>query len=276
MSVDDVEHTLFVCRQVNLYRVPPKATAGGHKSGEWKVADKIFTGRLKLTAKGEAAEVRLEDSDTGDLFAMCPVPHGQRDIAVEPASDSSRNFVLRVVDPVSKRHAFLGLGFSERHEAFDFNVALSDHEKHMQRAKEVSSAASSAASGSSMAPAIAQSDAAALYKKQDLSLKEGQTIKIAMKRPSSAEGGGMLASLGGGSKGTGGSAVLKPLAPPPSYTPTQGQQGQQSGGAQQSQGSNSHSLLGNDFSDFAGAPAPAASQPQSKQSPATPSSWATF
>lgn len=64
MSVDDVEHTLFVCRQVNLYRVPPKATAGGHKSGEWKVADKIFTGRLKLTAKGEAAEVRLEDSET--------------------------------------------------------------------------------------------------------------------------------------------------------------------------------------------------------------------
>ena len=63
MSIDDVEHTLFVCRQVNLYRVPPKATAGGHKSGEWKVADKIFAGRLKVTASGDAAEVRLEDSD---------------------------------------------------------------------------------------------------------------------------------------------------------------------------------------------------------------------
>ena len=63
MASDDVEHTLFVCRQVNLYRVPPKATAGGHKSGEWKVADKIFTGRLKVTARGDAAEVRLEDSD---------------------------------------------------------------------------------------------------------------------------------------------------------------------------------------------------------------------
>lgn len=32
-----------------------------------------------------------------------------------------------------------------------------------------------------MAPAIAQSDAAALYKKQDLSLKEGQTIKYGCK-----------------------------------------------------------------------------------------------
>ena len=55
----------------------------------------------------------------------------------------------------------------------------SDHEKHSQRAKEVTSAASSAASGTSIAPSIAQSDAATLYKKQDLSLKEGQTIKYA-------------------------------------------------------------------------------------------------
>lgn len=270
MSADDIEHTLFVCRQVNLYRVPPKATAGGHKSGEWKVADKIFTGRLKVTAKGEAAEVRLEDAESGDLFAMCPVPIGQRDIAVEPASDSSRNFVLRVVDPASKRHAFLGLGFSERHEAFDFNVALSDHEKHAQRAKEVTSAASSAASGSSMAPSIAQSDAATLYKKQDLSLKEGQTIKIAMKRPGSAEGNGLFANLGSSSKSSGGPAVLKPLAPPPSHTPSQGVQSQQAAGATQWQNSNT---LGNDFGDFAAAPS---SQPKDKQASATPSSWATF
>lgn len=271
MSADDIEHTLFVCRQVSLYRVPPKATAGGHKSGEWKVADKIFTGRLKVTAKGEAAEVRLEDADSGDLFAMCPVPIGQRDIAVEPASDSSRNFVLRVVDPASKRHAFLGLGFQERHEAFDFNVALSDHEKQVQRAKDVTSAANSAASGNAIAPSIAQSDAATLYKKQDLSLKEGQTIKINMKRPGSAEGAGLFANLGG--KGSGGPVVLKPLAPPPSYTPPQGQQPQQVSGGQQWQGSNSSSPLGNDFSDFTSA---SSSQPQDKQDSATPSSWATF
>lgn len=64
----------------------------------------------------------------------------------------------------------------------DMNCLLlqSDHEKQVQRAKEVKVAASSAASGSSIAPNLAQSDAATLYRKQDLSLKEGQTIKYGM------------------------------------------------------------------------------------------------
>jgi hypothetical protein len=32
--------------------------------------------------------------------------------------------VLRVVDPESGRHAFLGLGFDDRGDAFDFTAAL--------------------------------------------------------------------------------------------------------------------------------------------------------
>lgn len=46
--------------------------------------------------------------------------------------DSSRYFVLRIEDGTGK-HAFVGLGFAERNEAFDFNVALSDHEKYVKR-----------------------------------------------------------------------------------------------------------------------------------------------
>ena len=66
----------------------------------------------------------LESSCSGELFAMCPVPLGQREAAVEPASDSSRYFVLRLVDGQTKRHAFIGMGFADRSDAFDFNVAL--------------------------------------------------------------------------------------------------------------------------------------------------------
>lgn len=43
--------------------------------------------------------------------------------------------MLKIEDGNGK-HAFIGLGFNERNEAFDFNVALSDHEKHVRRENE--------------------------------------------------------------------------------------------------------------------------------------------
>jgi hypothetical protein len=80
---------------------------------------------------------RLEDNNTGELFAACPVQAGKREASVESVSDSSRYFVLRISDGAGK-HAFIGVGFTERNEAFDFNVALSDHEKWTLRETEKS------------------------------------------------------------------------------------------------------------------------------------------
>lgn len=45
----------------------------------------------------------------GELFAECPVPVDKPLVtAVEPVIDSSRYFVLRIVDRDSQRHAFIG------------------------------------------------------------------------------------------------------------------------------------------------------------------------
>eukprot|EP00878_Enallax_costatus_P008774 GHUV01009172.1.p1 GENE.GHUV01009172.1~~GHUV01009172.1.p1 ORF type:complete len:212 (+),score=38.14 GHUV01009172.1:1127-1762(+) len=178
-----VEHTLYVNRSVKVYRIPPRPAAGGHRSGEWRVADEIWTGRLRMISVGSNVEIQLEDVNSGELFAVCPFTPATQAVAVEPAADSSRYFVLRVEDPATKRHAFLGLGFSERGEAFDFNAAMADHARHCQR-ETIAQTAAAAPDGSSpvgsSVTAAANCDPAfaALYKDPgDLSLKEGQTIR---------------------------------------------------------------------------------------------------
>lgn len=132
---EPLEHTLLVVREVSVYKIPPRGTSGGYKCGEWLQSDKIWTGRLRVISLKDMCEVRLEDSNTGELFAACPVLPGKRDVTVENVVDSSRYFVLRIDDGRGK-HAFIGLGFAERNEAFDFNVALSDHEKYVKREAE--------------------------------------------------------------------------------------------------------------------------------------------
>lgn len=126
------EHTLLVVREVSVYKIPPRTTSGGYKCGEWLQSDKIWSGRIRVVSRRDRCEIRLEDPNSGDLFAACFVYPGQRESSVEPVLDSSRYFVLKIEDGHGK-HAFIGLGFAERNEAFDFNVALSDHEKYVRR-----------------------------------------------------------------------------------------------------------------------------------------------
>ncbi|KAJ8639239.1 hypothetical protein MRB53_015933 [Persea americana] len=200
---DAFEHTLLVVREVSVYKIPPRSTSGGYKCGEWLQSDKIWSGRLRVVSCKERCEIRLEDPNSGELFAACFVLPGQRENSVETVLDSSRYFVLKIEDGAGK-HAFIGLGFAERNEAFDFNVALSDHEKYVKREHEKETGDATDDSQIDIHPAV------------NHRLKEGETIRINVKnKPSSGTGMLSAAGLSGGT-----TATKKPsaLAPPPSGT----------------------------------------------------------
>lgn len=95
--------------------------------------------------------------DKNHVFAICQVTD---DASVERTLDSGRYFVLKITNQQG-RHAFIGIAFNERNDAFDFNVALSEFKNELER-EEKASKIFSPASG----PPI------------DLSIKEGEKIKI--------------------------------------------------------------------------------------------------
>ena len=72
----EVEQTLFRCPEVDVFKVPPRNAAGGVRSGEWRLADRIFTGRLRVVGiAGERLEVRLEDTLRSGREAATSLPH---------------------------------------------------------------------------------------------------------------------------------------------------------------------------------------------------------
>ncbi|KAK9468695.1 hypothetical protein V1512DRAFT_269550 [Lipomyces arxii] len=157
------ESVIFIAKEVLVYRIPPLKTSQGYRASEWDVDNPIWRGRLSVLEKGpEGAgsivkcELRLEDPNTGELFAC--VPYLSTGKGVEQVTDSSRFFAIRVVD--GQRHAYLGMGFLDRSESFDFNIALQDFKRHADPAL----------------PDPKSTDTKPDSK--DYSLKEGETITI--------------------------------------------------------------------------------------------------
>lgn len=126
---DQLEQLNLVVPKVFVFQIPKLATSSGHKAADWP-KDHIWSGRLKVVSVGKKCTIKLEHLDKDGLFAACPISKQ----TVEPVSDSSRYFVLRISDGKG-RHATIGLGFKERTEAFDFKVALQDYENQSNDAK---------------------------------------------------------------------------------------------------------------------------------------------
>lgn len=90
---------------------------------------------------------------------MCQVTD---DSSVEKTLDSGRYFVLKITNQQG-RHAFIGIAFNERNDAFDFNVALNEFKQEIERESKASLLSQSVPS-------------------QDFSLKSGEKVKIKLVR----------------------------------------------------------------------------------------------
>jgi len=186
---EESETTLCIIKECFVYRIPPRRGTQSYRAGEWDVSTFIWSGRVVVKSKGKDCVIRLEDPNTGELFAVSPVREG----SVEPVVDSKRYFVLRIEN--GNKHAFVGMGFTDREQAFDFTSALQDHYNYVKAEKE------------------AEENMKRLESepKKDYSLKEGEKIHVSIKAskpgpgtPKKSEGTGILPPPSGGL-----------LAPPP-------------------------------------------------------------
>lgn len=156
----DYESVCLVKPEVFVYRIPPIANNRGHRAAEWKLDEPNWTGRMRLVAVGAKLELRLEDRSNGQLFAKCPIDE-YPGICIEPVIDSSRYFVIRLKND-NGQTAFIGMGFSDRGDSFDLNVALQDHFKYVEKNSKLEK----------------EEEALSKGPKLDLGFKEGQTITI--------------------------------------------------------------------------------------------------
>ncbi|XP_029436894.1 adaptin ear-binding coat-associated protein 1 isoform X2 [Rhinatrema bivittatum] len=176
----EYESVLCVKPEVSVYRIPPRASNRGYRASDWKLDQPDWTGRLRVTSKGKVAFIKLEDK-------------------------------------VSGRSAFIGVGFTDRGDAFDFNVALQDHFKWVRQESDLSK----------------ESQETDNRPKLDLGFKEGQTIKLnigikkkegtSRSRPSGTGGLGLLPPPPGGKIGpppSPSSTVLPNHVTPPSQQPS--------------------------------------------------------
>ncbi|CAG7905372.1 unnamed protein product [Brassica rapa] len=161
-----IEIPLFQVPECYVYLIPPRKSAASYRADEWDVNKWAWEGALKVVSKGEECIIKLVDKTTGELYAQAFLRDGELH-PVEAVIDSSRYFVLRVEENIGGRvrHAFIGLGFRERTEAYDFQAALHDHMKYLNKKKTAEEMEQHFQNTSSV----------------DYSLKEGETIVLQLK-----------------------------------------------------------------------------------------------
>ncbi|ODQ63305.1 hypothetical protein NADFUDRAFT_53575 [Nadsonia fulvescens var. elongata DSM 6958] len=150
-----MNYTIFSTPAVNIYQIPPLKSNAGHRVADWDIRHPIWSGQLDLVEFETRIEVRegslgdgvegdpegelppleaavvLQDADTGQLFARCPLDTGaitgpeDRFQTVRSVLDSTRFYTLRVINPDdATQRVTLGVGFPERDAAIEFADGL--------------------------------------------------------------------------------------------------------------------------------------------------------
>ncbi|OWZ24612.1 Adaptin [Phytophthora megakarya] len=206
----ELERTLLSERGVWFYQVPSgQVTSLAPRADAWDVEHPFLTGSLRVLQKGDACFIQLFEPQTDaeaapTLFAQCPLQISREqmlDVYVHDCVDSSRYFMLRVEDEKSGRRAFVGVGFPDRTAAFNFKATLQDYAKYALRQLEVQQDTKE------------QTTEQSSPKKPDLSLPEGTTIRIHLKKNGSDDGDKTRTRRS--SSGGAVSPTKVPLIPPP-------------------------------------------------------------
>ncbi|KAH9928168.1 uncharacterized protein B0H18DRAFT_1001564 [Fomitopsis serialis] len=202
---EEIESVLYIGREVSVFKIPPMKKNEGHRAQEWgDLGQPLWKGRLRIIERSSGVSIQFEDVNTGESFAKADYDPAKP--CVEAVLDSSRYFVVRVED--NGRRAYIGMGFLERTDSFDFNVTLQDYTKRWRARMNPPDAATEAA-------------AASAGPKKDYSLKDGQTFSISI--PGRAKNNNTTTSnlLGGStsSSSSGGGGFGVPLLPPPPSAP---------------------------------------------------------
>ncbi|KAI3881825.1 hypothetical protein MKX03_019374 [Papaver bracteatum] len=176
-DLEAAELILFQVSECYVYLIPPRMSAASYRAEEWNVNEWAWEGSLKVISKGEECIIKLEDKTSGELYARAFLRSGEPH-PVEAVIDSSRYFVLRVEENFGGRvrHAFIGIGFRERTEGYDFQAALHDHMKYLNKKK----------TAEEMEQRYQKTESV------DYSLKEGETIVLQLKNDK--KGGGSVRS----------------------------------------------------------------------------------
>lgn len=130
----EYEFTLVQKQNVRMYKIPPMSNASGYLLGQWK--ELIWNGRLefdkgslKTITIGQVCTTKFLNAD-GTEFARAVIAENIAD-SVQKCVDSSRGYAIKLT-AADGRAMWVGLGFHDRNDAFDFYDSYKEYSKKLE------------------------------------------------------------------------------------------------------------------------------------------------